>query len=52
MGTAICLQCNNKFTVRIVEDSPDINYFEYDPINCPECDSENTQFLEYNDNED
>lgn len=51
MGTAKCLGCNSTFTVRVVEDSPDINYFEYEPTECPECKSDNTEFLEYHDDD-
>lgn len=49
MGSAKCNRCGETFTVRVIEDSPDINYFEYEPIECPNCNSDDTEFVEYHD---
>ncbi len=47
MGVCKCLKCGNIFSVRVVADEPDTNYFETDPNECPSCDSDEIEFTEY-----
>lgn len=47
MYTATC-KCPNGhiFSSRVVEDSPDINYFEVEDPICPECGAEEFEAIE------
>lgn len=36
------------FSSRVIEDSPDINYFEVEDPTCPECGSEEFEVIEVN----
>lgn len=47
MYTATCKCLNGHiFSSRVVEDSPDINYFEVEDPICPECGAEEFEAIE------